>query len=389
MAINRPVTIESVIVRTEGPDLVLGVDQFKTPYLCALVSRDEDGDRFVAVKVSDSRLVAVRSGRFDVRFALTSPESEEYFEGFFERIDGTPTINLRETLAFPEEWLPKEGLYVTDFVPALEQTDVVAAANENHTTTIICRLNPPEAKRRKPRINADRLADYVANFQQLVKHVIAKGRRLVDPDLYTLQVATTLGGSFQIQFEAASDQIRLFEGSEVGDAMRKIDVLLDVMDKPADDILKVAQDNRGLVIGAYRSLLEFAAEQDTPVEYRWAEPGATQETYRQIRPHRAKQVCAILDLNEELGTETVRFVGTFFKVHVPRGQWGLLEQKTGKKKYGGCEEGNNSLLSGIITDTTPYEITCDARLERTSDGRSTTKLILRDYAEYKPPDESR
>lgn len=373
----HPVVIESVILRIEGPDLVLARDAIGTAFICSLTSRGRSGDHFVAVRVSNQRVLDLRTGRIDVRTALTEPEMGPFFQGPYRRIDGEPNILLLETHEFPEEWLPAEDLFVTDFEEEVEEGEALRLASLRNRTAIICRLDPPEARGLSSKINADRLADWIANFQQLIRQVIAKSVNLLDPEAGVLQVLAMPAGSFQIQFETAEKQANLFNHSAVGDAMRQVDALLDVLDKPAEEILRVAQQNKGLVIGAYRELLEFAGDQNSPVEYRWAEPGMTQEAFRRIEPRLAKAVCAVLDTREDLGSETVSFIGYFTKVDVKRRTWAATEPETGRNKYGSLHDDSPDLLNGVVVKDKLYQFGCDARLERTADGRSTMKLILR------------
>lgn len=115
----RPVFIETVVLRLEGPELLLARDVVGTPYLCLLVSRDGNGDRFVAVQVSNHRYADVRCGRIDLRTAFTRPELKQHFAGFFARVDNRPAIALKVTGRFSERSLPVPNIFVTDFAEQL------------------------------------------------------------------------------------------------------------------------------------------------------------------------------------------------------------------------------------------------------------------------------
>src|SRR2546428_7226057 len=87
-------TIETVLLETDVPDLVLARDVVGTLYLCSFVSRDRDGDRFLCIPVSSERLAAFRSGQLDLRSLLTRPETGAWFDGLFHSVEGRPTIEL-------------------------------------------------------------------------------------------------------------------------------------------------------------------------------------------------------------------------------------------------------------------------------------------------------
>lgn len=108
------VMIETVMFYTDAPELVLGRDEFGTAYLCLLVSLDAAGHHYLAIKISSSRLMELRSGRMDLRHALVTPERADYFSGHIQPGERV-AITLEPLQDVPPEWFPQEGFLLSNF----------------------------------------------------------------------------------------------------------------------------------------------------------------------------------------------------------------------------------------------------------------------------------
>src|SRR5688572_30747042 len=227
-AVETTAVIESVLLETDSPDLLLARDAVGTQYLCCLVSRDLDGDRFIAVPMSPSRVAEFRSGALDLRSVFTRPENGMRFRGTFHPVKVKPAIVLTPLQDIPDEWLPQEGFLLSDFTDAISDEVVVRDALAKNAAVVICRLNPPEA--RDGKIDADHLAEGVRAFQSLVKYAHRRAAAMMssaakmrlEPDAHVLRTYGFSGGSFQVHFES-KQQADLIGRSPIGAALETID----------------------------------------------------------------------------------------------------------------------------------------------------------------------
>lgn len=110
-----PAVIQTVLLRTDAPELVVARDAVGTQYLCSLIDRTADGDRFLAIPISTTRLAQFRTGGKDLRSVLAESETGEHFDGWFRRVDGRPAIALAPLPRIPDDWLPDEGFFLNRF----------------------------------------------------------------------------------------------------------------------------------------------------------------------------------------------------------------------------------------------------------------------------------
>ena len=325
------VTIDTLLLESDLPDLVIARDKVGTSYLCALTGSDEEGHSFLAVQISSDRLAALRSGHIDLRLALVEPEMGVCFEGrTIPEMD--PERDRIRLLALqanpPEEWLPDPGFMLSAIEGEASDEEVVRDAIARNAPVIVCRVNPPEARGLEAKIDADDLSDYVGHFQSLVRHafknIIKKiketDRKVQIPeDAFKLNVFAFSRGSFQIHFEAR-DRPDLFGSSTVGLAMQQVDELMSLSSKPAEEALVGFRKNPGHVLAAYEALMKFASER-APFEYRWSDPGMTEARGGFVTPTQAASMVAVLAREDTLRVERFAFRGYFTSVNTDRKPW--------------------------------------------------------------------
>lgn len=113
--------IVSILLETDLPDLVMAGDLHGSQYLCCLVSRDDDGDRFLCTQISNRRLASFRAGRVDLRAIIAAPATGKWFDGWYKPIDGQAALELTEITKIPDTWIPDEGFFLSDFTGAVER----------------------------------------------------------------------------------------------------------------------------------------------------------------------------------------------------------------------------------------------------------------------------
>lgn len=372
--------IQTVLLHTDAPELVLARDSFGRMYLALLVDRSDSGDRFVAVPVSPIRLSEFRSGSRDLRSVLLDSETGEQFCGSFRRIDGKPCVEMSKLAWIPEEWLPDDGFFLANFLTEADDSDVVKEAIDRGTAVLVCHLNPPES-REEAKIDAERLTQCVSGFQTLIKHIVKRQTRRASDGLRAqlgpipgaLHVFQFSEGSFKIHFQA-QQKANFLGASPVGAALATVDELMAAASKPTDEALRIIRSNKGLVVGAYARILRFIAEETAPLAYRWADPYMTTASGTEVTPTEAVALSAAIASEKLLESEIRTLRGRFAKI-ITKQTWAIFDED-GRRHFGAVHEDYPNVLSGITSETHLYDLTCEERLAETATGKQTTKLFL-------------
>ncbi|HEX5474963.1 MAG TPA: DUF6575 domain-containing protein [Vicinamibacterales bacterium] len=382
----QPITvrIETVLLETDVPDLVLARDRVGAQYLCCFIEREEPGDLFLVIPISVERLSQFRKGEVDLRSIVMAPETGQHFNGRFKRVDGDPLIQLKPLKTLPDDWLPDEGFRLSDFVGKLDNEALIREALAKDAAVIECHFEPIEARGARPKINADHLAEGVRTFQALVKHaykkklaMMAAVRRMqLGADGYVMQAFAFSDQSFCVHFESKR-RANLVGESELGLAMHKVDELMSVLEVGPDEQIPILRANAGHMVSALRRLFEFVAKQSVPITYKWAEPATRHLVEHHITPIAARAVSAILEATEDLEAEAVEFEGTFVRVSTDLRTWRARDVE-GKVRQGAVHEDAPDVLAGTVNESVRYQFDCEERLQvKPATGREVPKLFLR------------
>lgn len=374
-----PAVIQTVLFQTDAPELVLARDAVGRQYLCSLIERNERGDQFLAVPISPVRLAQFRTGGKDLRAVLVESETGEYYEGWFKRIDGRPSIAIEPLPVLPDEWLPDQGFFLNQYYRHVEDSDVVREALARNTAVVVCALDPPEA-RDSAKIDADRLLQYVGGFQALVKHVVNEINRKLPKAQRAqfglvpgaLQVFEFSEASFKIHFQA-KQQADLFGSSQVGQALATIDELMMASGVPVEEGLETVRKNKGLVVGAYKKVLRFIASESAPLTYRWADPSMAGASGAVVTPTEAAAMSAAIDQEKDLESE-IRVIRGRFERLVKGGSWAIMTDD--RRIVGEVHEDYPNALAGAVFENQLYDLTCEERVGETAVGKQTTKFFL-------------
>lgn len=383
-AIETAVLIETILLQSSVPELLLARDVVDTLYLCVLTDADDRGHHFIAVQISDARLAKFRTGGIDLRAILTEPERPLRFAGWLPPGD-EKLIELGPADTFKEAWLPEEGFFLNAFEDEVSADNTVADAMARNAAVIVAGLNPPEARGAHPTINADRLADCLNAFQSLVKRATTAVIRTLPEasrgnyaeDAHVLQVFGFSYSSFNVHL-SAKDRPDLFGATVVGDAMTLIDSLMGLTEKSPDEALAGLKQQKGLVLAAYEDLMKFVSEQESSFAYRWSEPARSVAFGHSVTPVAAKAMVQILDSKETEKTEPFTFTGRFTSVNTevtPR-SWRARDLEL-KPRRGVLHENSFDILDGATIRTEQYTFFCEERLVKPISGRSQPKLFLK------------
>jgi hypothetical protein len=345
-----------------------------------LVEETDKVDKYLCAPASLSRIEALTRGELDLRAVYEVPEVEELY--VVEAISG----ELKElssaaidTKAIPDSWFPIAGCYLTEEKPG---DALVKEAMERQRVVIHYRLNPPEASK-EPKITAEHLGQAVKLVQRLVKYAYGKAVRIKDefrdktmPAPYQLEVTSFSPGSFTIHMQSALTA-DLLGYVQISRALEIIDAVSERIDAPKEAVDKVAEFG-GHFASAYKNLLQFITDTETPVEYTWSTPEQKPPRHYRINTKQAKPVYEEITKRTEIETEEARLVGRLSKVDEKYRTWRIVTEEN-QKEYGGSSDID---LAGLTIGTRRYEFVCEERLEEErGTGREKTTLHLKSFKE--------
>jgi len=375
--------INQVLVYYDEPQLFLAYDQLQTAYLCLLAAKNDEHDNYLCVPISKRRFSDFITGKMDLRTILTDSETGEVF---------LSTIGLGELDSFQvkpinpldidNSWLPEPDFFFN--IDALTDALVIKESQERHRAIIHCSLNPPEA-RDESKISADILSQAIKIIQRVVTYAYKRILRDIEnkefrdiigqPEYYRLEVTSFSRGSFKIHMQT-SIQSDLFGYSHIAKAMQIIDKINENIDEP-NTVVQLVAGYGGHFATAYKDLLQFIIENDTPISYEWTMPSRKDTTIRRITEIKAEPIYRALQERTDIGKEERLIAGILRKADKDYGTWRLYSPSE-KKEYTG-KALSHDVISGLEIDA-QYEFLCDEQLvQERGTGRESVYLILISY----------
>lgn len=146
------------------------------------------------------------------------------------------------------------------------------------------------------------------------------------------------------------------------------------------------RENRGHFLSAYRELLKFIMDNDSPLRYEWSSPQYTLARRNTINVESATELYQILTASQAWTAETFDLTGIVERADIRNNTWRLLSEEDGRQYSGKVAPGSPIKLSGIVLDNERYRFHCEERLhEVASTGEETTELLLLSYERLSPP----
>ncbi len=370
------------LVWYDGLQVFVAEDQFGTRFVCILTEKEEQNDTYFCAPISPLKLQDLVRGEMDLREVFENPEVDNLFSiktdgQNFNDMPATP-ISVAQV---PAGWWPDHGFFLhPEKVPI---TEVMEKAVSSKRAVIQYKLNPAEAAG-ETRILAEKLAQAIKLIQRLVKHAFRRTlrdvnkltrERLISPENYQLEVlAFSEGGSFTVYMQSLATSSDLFNHVEISHALEAIDGVIGLSAMPAEAVQKVAELGAHFT-SAYKDLLKFVSDTNTPLKYVWATPDR-RISDGQITVSQAVPLYAAISERTDLGVETVRLVGKLTKVDERTRTWRLTSEED-QREIGGASEID---LAGLVIETQRYEFTCEERLEEErGSGREISKLYLKSF----------
>lgn len=379
------------LVYYDGPQLSVATDPVGTRYLCLWVEQTETQDRFFCVAVSDARLSQFKQGALDLLEIYRNPEMDELFVGDFELVGDEVALAVESVEQPSDHWYPQEGLFLT---PDEVEDTTTAEAKDRGKAVVHLALNPPEA-REGPQIDVRHLVNGLRIYQNLVKHAYNKAIRSVDKNTreqdqlssvsnYQMEVFAFSRGSFTVNMQSKR-HADMLGFATIERALAFVDRAVSASND-LDQTLVFLRENRGHFLSAYRELLKFIMDNDSPLRYEWSSPQYTLARRNTIDVESATELYQILTASQSWTIETVDLTGIVEKADTRNKTWRLLSEEGGSRHNGKVPSGSPIELSGIVLDTERYRFHCEERLhEVASTGEETTELLLLSYERLSPP----
>ena len=373
----RAVRFVRTLLYYDGVQLAIASDEVDQLYLSVLTTRAEDRDTFLLVPVSNERISSLVHAETDLHDAFVNPEVHEWFMlSLAEDTEG----NLTPLEAPPESWLPSPGLHLPDLLEEVTEEEVVFESMKSGKTVLHLRLAPPESKT-QIRIAADKLAQGLAAFQELVKQAyVAAVQELTGAEQttvdepYTMDVFAFSGGSFTVHMQSRQDADMLGH-IEIDTALEKLDDLTEHL-QDTEKAFQRAKGNHSSLIQAYKRLLRFVATSDSPLSYEWTSPERA-PAGRKMTPTQADLLYERFLRQQELASEEILLRGVFFRANVESGKWAIHDDE-GKSHHGEIAGNSTASLSGVVLGTERYELRCVERIHESGDGGTVSLFDLKD-----------
>jgi hypothetical protein len=195
-----------------------------------------------------------------------------------------------------------------------------------------------------------------------------------------LQVFGFSPGSFTVHL-ASEESGDLLGLTPVGAGLKKIDELMALIQESPDNAYKKLEGNTGHVLAAFEALLELVADQESPMEYRWAEPAMGQGSGFRVTPVGARSMVAVLKTTSALKVEPVTFTGQFTSVNTDKVPftWRAvdLDGDNPRRRHGRVHDASPDALSGVTIRDIRYTFACEERLEKQASGKIKPTLYLK------------
>ena len=139
------------------------------------------------------------------------------------------------------------------------------------------------------------------------------------------------------------------------------------------------RENRGRFLNAYRSLLRYIVENDSPLKYEWSIPRYESARRNAIDLEEATELYDILTVQESLTTEQVTLVGVVVAVSTVNNSWTLRSDEDRRDYTGKLAEGSPIRLDGITVKTQRYDSFAKKRSKELATGEDKTERVLLNY----------
>lgn len=341
---TTPLTLVQTFYFYDVPQLVLLENTLGDLYLCLL--SDDETMEYLAIRVSEKRVMHLINGALDLRDVYTSPETEHYYiatlsGGIVYVLDEQKEVSLSEDL------LPESGFI---FPFATEERERSIREDLLKWRKPILKLGVCDAENAHT-IPVDKLSGLTTSFSSFTKRLIAK-RASKGEAVAPFVIYGTEAASFNLKMYVDTGLADLeFFGSSVDCYLQEIGDLLSWNGE--EKFRQAISELRGHPLKSLRSFVSFLAENDLSLKYQWLSSKDGQSVFLRTSHADLCTIQSILQEKKELEHVILEARGIITKASVEKsGEW-VLRTNDNKVISGKVED--LSILSGVAIDM-PYEI---------------------------------
>lgn len=186
-------------------------------------------------------------------------------------------------------------------------------------------------------------------------------------------------GSFTVNMQSKLSANDLLGSVNIEKALRLVDEAVASSGDP-EQAIQFLREHTGFFLSAYRSLLKFVVDNDSPLKYEWATPGFTTDKRSIMSVDVATELYDVLVRQEALTTELVTLIGVVTAAHTDTGSWTILSEEDDIKYSGKVIPESPINLAGITLRTERYQFDCEERLQEfTATGDEKIERFLLNY----------
>jgi len=385
-------TIIRNLIYYDGPVLFLGEDLLGVKYLCLLIEKYPDRDKYLCVSIPPKKLSCVLLGEEDLREVFENPEIPPYY--LLDILDEQPDI--LQLTPIPDKqidkaWFPQKETFLIRPPEQIASEKIIKDAVVQNAAIIRLSLSPPESILEHV-ISTPVLIKGLIIFQNIVRATYKRSirglsrelrTRLDTPENYTTQVYALSEGSFEVQLRAKSS-INLFKKAEIERGLELLDEIVSLSDDP-DKTIDILKKNRGHVANYFIKLLEFIIENNSPVSYSWAAPSTDKIKLRSISKVQALPIYEKAIEMKELAVEIIRLIGEFTKVDIEKNAWTIKSDEDERHFSGGIKEGSTVSIKGVTAGIQKYSFVIEERIEESeATGKEIYTYFLIEYRKITP-----
>ena len=374
----RTIRPTEVLDYYDGIEIFAGRDSIGGHYIALIVDSMPRYDRYLVAGVAPERLRQFRTGAVDLRALLLEAPDGEWYITNADVAYGEPLTLQPQDGPIPEKFLPEAGFTLDD-----GPTDDLAVQEARARGNVVFEFSvrPPETAGGH-RIRAATLGSLLAQMQNLVRHAYHSARselprqerRRPDADDGSLLnvVVPAMPGSFRVVLEAAAPP-DMFASNDLALALSRLDAVFQSAKNPgsAPELLK---PYRGHLTGAYVKLLRFLADNQTGLDYSWADNISNSAKYGGVSEAAARELAELLSGNVSLTEAEVDLVGEFRRMNLDTDGWGLSTDEG--LKTGRIAPGAQVSLAGL-TAGERYRFHCREDVEMDIWGQEKITLYLK------------
>lgn len=344
------INIEQILLYYDTVQLFIGVDCVKTYYLCILYEEMAE-DRYLAIKISPSKLSLLLTGSEDLRVLYLNPEIDKDYYSLAYSSEG---FIIKDRFEVPEErMLPEEGAFEVNACRNAFEKDLID--ERLYYSRPIIHLGFVDRNNNK-KIKAETLSILLNDFQELLNNIYKK----IDSGTHSairvpeLHVFSTSLASFNLHMYV-EDDLNLFGGSSIDNALLFLNSILDYQndDLLIDSLSKI----KGYAVSYYKKFLENLLENEINIKTAWTTSDVSNPVFSNyIEVVKLRKAYEILDKVSDLEEENQILNGFFVKIDMINGGWKFYD--TNEECIYKGSSNNKNILSGLVVRTKNYKILC-------------------------------